>query len=116
MEIIAKEISGLKPEDAGKYVQLAHSFTSMARWDGVGKAWLQMNHLARGKLQVGILIEMHGTITTFFSPQSSHPQYEDSIGSLAISGCEYYTKRHLLLGIHIILLLMVDAAGIKCST
>ncbi|XP_022877945.1 pentatricopeptide repeat-containing protein At4g04370 [Olea europaea var. sylvestris] len=81
-EIIAKEISGLKPEDAGKYVQLAHSFASMARWDGVGEAWLQMRSLGLRKTPGWSFIEMHGTVTTFFSPHSSHPQYAEIISVL----------------------------------
>ncbi|KAL2495428.1 Pentatricopeptide repeat-containing protein [Forsythia ovata] len=81
-EIIAKEISGLKPADAGKYVQLAHSFASMARWDGVGEAWLQMRSLGLRKTPGWSFIEMHGTITTFFSPHSSHPQYTEIVSVL----------------------------------
>ncbi|PHU30305.1 hypothetical protein BC332_02398 [Capsicum chinense] len=33
---VAKEISELDHGDAGRYVQLTHSFASMAQWEGVG--------------------------------------------------------------------------------
>ncbi|TQD74799.1 hypothetical protein C1H46_039689 [Malus baccata] len=36
--IIAGEILMLRPGDAGNHVQLAHSYTSINRWDGVGEA------------------------------------------------------------------------------
>ncbi|KAI3466546.1 hypothetical protein Pfo_023209 [Paulownia fortunei] len=77
--IIAKEISEFKPVDAGKYVQLAHSFASMARWDGVGEAWVQMRSLGLRKLPGWSFIEMHGTITPFFTRHSSHPQYANIV-------------------------------------
>ncbi|CAI9756627.1 unnamed protein product [Fraxinus pennsylvanica] len=75
------------PEDAGKYVQLAHSFASMARWDGVGEAWLQMRSLGLRKTPGWSFIEMHGTITTFFSPHSSHPQYAEIVSVLRNLTC-----------------------------
>ncbi|KAK4421360.1 Pentatricopeptide repeat-containing protein [Sesamum alatum] len=80
--IIAKEISELWPADAGKYVQLAHSFASMARWDGVGEAWSQMRSLGLRKLPGWSFIEMHGTITPFFTRQSSHPEYANIVSML----------------------------------
>ncbi|KAK6133366.1 hypothetical protein DH2020_032876 [Rehmannia glutinosa] len=80
--IIAKEISEFEPVDAGKYVQLAHSFASMARWDGVGEAWLQMRSLGLRKLPGWSFIEMHGTITPFFTRHNSHPQYADIVSIL----------------------------------
>ncbi|KAL2253307.1 UNVERIFIED_CONTAM: Pentatricopeptide repeat-containing protein [Sesamum indicum] len=80
--VIAKEISELWPADAGKYVQLAHSFASMARWDGVGEAWSQMRSLGLRKLPGWSFIEMHGTITPFFTRHSSHPEYANIVSML----------------------------------
>lgn len=80
--IIAKEISGFVPADAGKYVQLAHSFASMASWDGVGEAWVQMRSRGLRKLPGWSFIEMHGTITPFFTSHSSHPQYANIVSIL----------------------------------
>ncbi|CAK9140947.1 unnamed protein product [Ilex paraguariensis] len=77
--IIAKEISMLKPVDAGNYVQLAHSCASQARWEGVGEAWVQMRSLGLKKLPGWSFIELHGTITTFFMGHRSHSQYEDIV-------------------------------------
>ncbi|XP_059662535.1 pentatricopeptide repeat-containing protein At4g04370 [Cornus florida] len=76
-DIIARDICMLKPVDAGNYLQLAHSYASMARWDSVGEAWIQMRSLGLKKLPGWSFIELHGTITTFFMDQSSHPQYDD---------------------------------------
>ncbi|KAK4485071.1 hypothetical protein RD792_007679 [Penstemon davidsonii] len=81
-DIIVKEISELEPVDAGKYVQLAHSFASMDRWDGVGEAWVQMRSLGLRKLPGWSFIEMQGTITTFFTRHNSHPQYADIVSIL----------------------------------
>ncbi|KAL3614974.1 hypothetical protein CASFOL_040635 [Castilleja foliolosa] len=75
--IIGKEISGFEPMDAGKYVQLAQSFASMERWDGVGEAWSQMRSLGLRKLPGWSIIEMHGSITPFFTRHSSHPECAD---------------------------------------
>ncbi|KAG8365387.1 hypothetical protein BUALT_Bualt18G0099400 [Buddleja alternifolia] len=80
--VIAKEMSGFEPSDGGKYVQIAHSFASMAKWDGVGEAWLQMRSLGLKKLPGWSFIEMHGTITAFFTRHSSHPQYADIVSML----------------------------------
>lgn len=75
--IVAKEISAFGPADAGKYLQVAHSFASMERWDGVGEAWAQMRSLGLRKLPGWSFIEMHGKITPFFTCHTSHPQYSD---------------------------------------
>lgn len=73
---IAEEISEFEPADAGMYVQLAQSFASMARWDGVGEAWVQMKSHGLRKAPAWSIIEMHGTFTPFFTQHSSHPEYE----------------------------------------
>ncbi|XP_004232691.2 pentatricopeptide repeat-containing protein At4g04370 [Solanum lycopersicum] len=76
-DVVAKEISELDHEDAGRYVQLAHSYASMAQWEGVGKTWVQLRELGLKKLPGWSFIDLHGVITTFFMGQTSHPQQED---------------------------------------
>ncbi|XP_009795211.1 pentatricopeptide repeat-containing protein At4g04370 [Nicotiana sylvestris] len=76
-DIVCKEISMLDHGDAGRYVQLAHSYASMAQWEGVGKAWVQMRDLGLKKLPGWSFIDLHGVITTFFMGQTSHPQQEE---------------------------------------
>ncbi|XP_051135291.1 pentatricopeptide repeat-containing protein At4g04370 [Andrographis paniculata] len=80
--IIANEISEIEPADGGKYVQLAHTFASMARWDGVGEAWAQMRSLGLRKLPGWSFIEMHGVITPFFTRHTSHPEYASIVSIL----------------------------------
>ncbi|KZV54593.1 pentatricopeptide repeat-containing protein-like [Dorcoceras hygrometricum] len=78
----AKEISEMESVDVGKYVQLAHCFASMAKWDGVGESWVQMRSLGLKKDPGLISIEMQGTITPFFNHHSLHPQYANIISLL----------------------------------
>ncbi|XP_062160569.1 pentatricopeptide repeat-containing protein At4g04370 isoform X2 [Alnus glutinosa] len=78
-DIIARDIIMLRPANAGNYVQLAHSYASMNQWDDVGEVWTQMRSLGLKKLPGWSFIEMHGTITTFFSDHNSHPQSEDIV-------------------------------------
>lgn len=80
--IVAQEISELEPVDAGKYVQLAHSFASIAKWDGVGESWVQMRSLGLRKVPGWSSIEMQGTTTPFFNHHSSHPQYANIVSLL----------------------------------
>ncbi|OVA09774.1 Pentatricopeptide repeat [Macleaya cordata] len=77
--IVAGEILCLKPDNAGNYVQLAHCYASMSRWDGAGEAWMQMRSLGLKKVPGWSSIELHGTIITFFVDHSSHPQYEEIV-------------------------------------
>ncbi|XP_016501907.2 pentatricopeptide repeat-containing protein At4g04370-like [Nicotiana tabacum] len=81
-DIVCKEISMLDHGDAGRYVQLAHSYASMAQWEGVGKAWVQMRDLGLKKLPGWSFINLHGVITTFFMGQTSHPQQEEIMSVL----------------------------------
>ena len=81
-DIIARDILMLRPANAGNYVQLAHSYASMNRWDGVGEVWTQMRSLGLKKLPGWSFIELHGTITTFFSDHNSLPQSEDIVSIL----------------------------------
>ncbi|XP_060194176.1 pentatricopeptide repeat-containing protein At4g04370 [Lycium barbarum] len=76
-DVVATELSELDHGDAGRYVQLAHSYASMAQWEGVGKTWVQMRELGLKKLPGWSFIDLHGVITIFFMGQTSHPQQED---------------------------------------
>ncbi|KAL6538601.1 hypothetical protein OROGR_012589 [Orobanche gracilis] len=80
--IIAEEISESGPIDAGKYVQLAHSFASVARWDGVGEAWAQIRFLGLRKSPGWSFLEMHGMITPFFTRHNSHSEYASIVSVL----------------------------------
>ncbi|PHT60236.1 Pentatricopeptide repeat-containing protein [Capsicum baccatum] len=62
---VAKEISELDHGDAGRYVQLTHSFASMAQWEGVGKTCVHMRELGLKKLPSWSFIDLHRVITTF---------------------------------------------------
>ncbi|KZV44913.1 pentatricopeptide repeat-containing protein [Dorcoceras hygrometricum] len=77
--IVAKEISEMEPVDAGNYVQLAHCFALMAKWDGVGEYWVQMRSLGLKKAPGWSSIEMQCTIAPFFNHHSSHSQYANII-------------------------------------
>ncbi|XP_021889125.1 pentatricopeptide repeat-containing protein At4g04370 [Carica papaya] len=76
---IAKDVLKLRPADAGNYVQLAHCYASMKRWDGVGEAWMQMRSLGLKKTPAWSLIEISGIITTFFMDHNSHPQFQEIV-------------------------------------
>lgn len=81
-EIIARDLLMLRPVDAGNYVQLAHSFAAMNRWDGVNEAWTQMRSLGLKKLPGWSFIELHGTIETFFTSHNTHPRLEEIVSTL----------------------------------
>lgn len=84
---IAQEMSRLRPENAGSYVQLVHSYASMNRWDSVGEAWNKMRALGLRKPAAWSFIELCRSITTFFAGHSSHPQLEEIISVLtSLSG------------------------------
>ncbi|KAL5699032.1 hypothetical protein ACHQM5_029990 [Ranunculus cassubicifolius] len=89
-DVISQEIIALKPESAGNYVQLAHSYASMGRWDGVGEAWMQMKSLGLKKVPGWSSIELHGIGTTFFVDHTSHPQYEDIMLMLEMLSIEMH--------------------------
>ncbi|KAL5775294.1 hypothetical protein ACOSP7_012851 [Xanthoceras sorbifolium] len=76
---IAKDVLTLRPENAGNYVQLAHCYASLDRWDRVGEAWTLMRSLGLKKLPGWSFIELHGVITTFFMDHRSHPQFEEIV-------------------------------------
>ncbi|XP_021837657.2 pentatricopeptide repeat-containing protein At4g04370 [Spinacia oleracea] len=85
-EIVARDIMMLKPACAGNYVQLAHSFASMNRWEGVNDAWNQMKVLGLKKLPGWSYTQQHGEITTFFNGQSDHPLNEEMMWVMEILG------------------------------
>ncbi|XP_057523834.1 pentatricopeptide repeat-containing protein At4g04370 [Amaranthus tricolor] len=87
-EIVAQDIMMLKPVSAGNYVQLAHSFASMNRWEGVNDAWTQMKALGLKKLPGWSYFQHHGTITIFFNGQSDHPVNEEMLSVLEILAYE----------------------------
>lgn len=81
-EIIAQDVIKLRPSSAGCYVQVAHCYASMSQWNGVGEAWNQMRSLGLRKLPGWSFIDLHGTVTTFFSGQNSHPKLEEIVATL----------------------------------
>ncbi|KAK9268215.1 hypothetical protein L1049_010658 [Liquidambar formosana] len=88
-DIIARDILMLKPASAGNYVQLAHGYASMNRWDGVGEVWTQMRSLGLKKIPGWSYIELHGTIATFFTSHSSHPQFEEIVLQVIGNNLQY---------------------------
>ncbi|XP_020103382.1 pentatricopeptide repeat-containing protein At4g04370-like [Ananas comosus] len=83
-EAVAKEIISLEPKFAGSYVQLAHSYATIRKWDGVEKAWTKMRELGLKKAPAWSFIELDGAITSFFADHSSHPQQEEMMKVLRI--------------------------------
>ncbi|KAL9236966.1 hypothetical protein vseg_011569 [Gypsophila vaccaria] len=87
-EIVARDIMMLKPVCAENYVQLANSYASMNKWDGVNDAWTQMKALGLKKLPGWSHIQQHGKITTFWKGQSDHPEHEDIMLVLDMLGSQ----------------------------
>ncbi|XP_021719734.1 pentatricopeptide repeat-containing protein At4g04370-like [Chenopodium quinoa] len=85
-DIVANDIMILKPACAENYVQLAHSYASMKRWEGVNDAWTQMKALGLKKLPGWSYIQQQGEITSFFNGQSDHPLNEEMFWVLEILG------------------------------
>ncbi|KZV48300.1 pentatricopeptide repeat-containing protein [Dorcoceras hygrometricum] len=76
--IVAKEISEMESVDVGNYVQLAHCFASMAKWDGVGESWVQMRSLGLKKAPDWSSIEMQDVANNSVQVQlgnSPHHRY-----------------------------------------
>ncbi|KAG9157015.1 hypothetical protein Leryth_009060 [Lithospermum erythrorhizon] len=82
VDIVSHEISLLRPEDPGRFVQLAHTYASMANWGGVGEAWMQLRSLGLKKVPGWSFIDLQGQITTFFVGQCSHSRCEDIVSIL----------------------------------
>ena len=72
----------LKPMDAGNFVQLAHCYASINKWEEVGEAWTHMRSLGLKKIPGWSFIDIHGTITTFFTDHNSHPQFQEIVCTL----------------------------------
>lgn len=83
-DIISQDVIMLKPNSAGNYVQIAHCYASMSRWNSMEEAWAQMRSLGLRKLPGWSFIDLHGTVTTFFSGQTAHPKHEEIVATLSI--------------------------------
>ncbi|XP_020266842.1 pentatricopeptide repeat-containing protein At4g04370 [Asparagus officinalis] len=97
-EVIAKEIVELRPESAGNYVQLAHSYAAMSQWDGVGDVWATMRHLGLRKAPGWSFVELNGVVVTFFADSSSNPRYQEIVFLLKILRREMREIDDLLCG------------------
>lgn len=83
-DIIANDIIKLRPMSAGNYVQLAHCYASINKWEGVGEVWTRMRSLGLRKIPGWSFIDIHGTITTFFTDHNSHPQFLEIVNTMTI--------------------------------
>ncbi|KAK7359811.1 hypothetical protein VNO77_01776 [Canavalia gladiata] len=83
-DTIANDILMLRPMNAGNYVQLAHCYAAINKWEEVGEAWTQMRSLGLRKIPGWSFIDIHGTITTFFTDHNSHPQFHEIVYTLKI--------------------------------
>ncbi|XP_028793519.1 pentatricopeptide repeat-containing protein At4g04370-like [Neltuma alba] len=84
VEMISKDVLMLRPMNAGNYVQLAHGYASTNNWEGVGEAWTHMRSLGLRKIPGWSFIDIHGTITIFFTGHNSHPQFQEIVSTLHI--------------------------------
>jgi hypothetical protein len=69
---------------AGNYVQLAHCYASINKWEGVGEVWTNMRSLGLRKIPGWSFIDINGTITTFFTDHNSHPQFLEIVNTMKI--------------------------------
>ncbi|KAG0469666.1 hypothetical protein HPP92_016366 [Vanilla planifolia] len=76
-EEVVKEMIALKPESAGSYVQLAHTYATIDRWDGVAESWRKMRALGLKKTPGWSFVEVNGSLSTFFADHTSHPHWEE---------------------------------------
>ncbi|MED6144494.1 hypothetical protein PIB30_016162 [Stylosanthes scabra] len=83
-DAIANDILMLRPMNAGHYVQLAHCYASINKWEEVGEAWNRMRSLGLRKIPGWSFIDIHGAITTFFTAHNSHPQFQEIVFTLKI--------------------------------
>ncbi|XP_027339301.1 pentatricopeptide repeat-containing protein At4g04370 [Abrus precatorius] len=83
-DTIANDILTLRPMNAGNYVQLAHCYASINKWEEVGEAWTHMRSLGLRKIPGWSFIDIHGNITTFFTDHNSHPQFQEIVYTLEI--------------------------------
>ena len=94
-EVVAGDIMRLQPVCAENYVQLAHSYASMNRWEGVGDAWVQMRTLGLRKVPGWSYLQQHGKMTTFFNGHSDHPLSEEIVLALEILGCQMHDLNNI---------------------
>ncbi|XP_042443237.1 pentatricopeptide repeat-containing protein At4g04370-like [Zingiber officinale] len=92
---VARRITALRPDSANSYVQLAHSFAAMRRWDGVGDAWAQMRARGLRKAPAWSYVELHGNIMAFFAEHHAHPQQEDIVFLLKLLDGEMKELREI---------------------
>ncbi|TKY72188.1 Pentatricopeptide repeat-containing protein [Spatholobus suberectus] len=78
-DTIANDILKLRPMHAGNYLQLAHCYASINKWEEVGEAWTHMRSLGLKKIPGWSFIDIHGTITTFFTDHNSHPLFQEIV-------------------------------------
>ncbi|CAJ1962547.1 unnamed protein product [Sphenostylis stenocarpa] len=83
-DTIANDMLMLRPTHAGNFVQLAHCYASINKWEEVGEAWTHMRSLGLKKIPGWSFIVLHGTITTFFTDHNSHPQFQEIVCTLKI--------------------------------
>ncbi|KAK7303337.1 hypothetical protein RJT34_14240 [Clitoria ternatea] len=81
-ETIANDILMLRPMNAGNYVQLAHCYASINKWEEVGEAWTHMRSLGLRKIPGWSFVDTHRTITTFFTNHNSHSQFQEIVHTL----------------------------------
>ncbi|BAT87489.1 hypothetical protein VIGAN_05086500 [Vigna angularis var. angularis] len=81
-DTIANDILLLRPTHAGNFVQLAHCYASTNKWEEVGEAWTHMRSLGLKKIPGWSFIDIHGTITTFFTDHNSHPLFQEIVDTL----------------------------------
>lgn len=81
-DTIANDILMLRPMNAGNFVQLAHCYASINKWEEVSEAWTHMRSLGLKKIPGWSFIDIHGAITTFFTDHDSHPQFQEIVFTL----------------------------------
>ncbi|XP_019439839.1 PREDICTED: pentatricopeptide repeat-containing protein At4g04370 [Lupinus angustifolius] len=81
-DTIANDILILRPMNAGNYVQLAHCYASINKWEEVSETWSHMRSLGLRKIPGWSFIDIQGNITTFFTDHNSHPQFQEIVLTL----------------------------------
>ncbi|XP_020589322.1 pentatricopeptide repeat-containing protein At4g04370 [Phalaenopsis equestris] len=83
-EEVVEEMIKLKPESAGSYVQLAHSYAAMNCWYSVGETLRRMRTLGLKKAPGWSFVVVNGDKNTFFADDTSHPQWDQIVWLLKI--------------------------------
>ncbi|XP_020221532.1 pentatricopeptide repeat-containing protein At4g04370 [Cajanus cajan] len=100
-DTIANDVLMLRPMNAGNYVQLAHSYASINKWEEVGETWTHMRSLGLKKIPGWSFIDIHGTITTFFTDHNSHPQFQEIVCTLKVLRKEMIKKEEVVINLEI---------------